>query len=166
MRHDASDPHPGTLTDMGQNSEGVAFLASPTSHTRVKFQMHGEHDAQTGRLLFQILDLIDRMGGEMEFLVRQQVHGSPASIELVDRHEDENVGPSSRGGHRNGLLRVVGCKRPDSHLGHRSSDPGGSKSVRVGFDDRTDSVPIRHPTSGHLRDRLEISLKSIQIDPN
>jgi hypothetical protein len=128
--------------------------------------MHWEHDAKSGRLELKIPDLIDRMGGEMQLPVRKQVHGGTASIELVDRHQDEDIRSSSRAGHRKSLFRVIGRKCPDTHLGHRSSDSGGSEAVGVGFDDRTNPLPIRYPATSRLRDRLEISLKSIQIDSN
>ena len=102
----------------------------------------------------------------MKFFVRQQVHRSTASVELMDRHEDQNVGPASRGGHRQGLLGVVGGERANTHLCHRSGDSGGSEAVCVGFDDGTDPLPVRNPASGQPGNGLEISLEGIQIDPN
>jgi hypothetical protein len=99
MRHDSGKPHSGALFDVSQNAEGVAILASPTSHTRVQFEMHREHNAESGRLELKIPDLIDRMGRKMKLPVCEQVHGGTASIELVDRHQDQDIRSSSRRGH-------------------------------------------------------------------
>ena len=166
MRHDSGEPQPRTRLHAGQDLEGIMLLASPASHPRIELEMQREHDPESGRLEFEISDLIDRMGREMKFLVGQQVHRRPASVELMDRHEHENVGPASRGGHREGLLGAVGRERPNTHLSHRSGDSRGSEAVGVGFDDGTDPLPVRNSTSGQPGDRLEVPLEGIQIDPN